>query len=189
MEGPPGGRSRAPARILRSGAGIAAHARYFFSFVFDRLISRRSTTPVCVPSGRYMSHPLVPSVMICLALLLSTGWFFERCKKAGTKPPVRTGEKKKEPEKKINEETINAEKRALSAWMRANTWYPRGAVGRGGRGQGRPGGVHRYGAIAIPPRSFRPRHSPRPSPPWRSSSSPTAGILSLNDPISKYFSA
>ncbi len=70
-----------------------------------------------------MSHPLVVPILICMALLLSTGWFWEDTKKK-ERPPARSAEIKAAQEKRVSDEKINAEKRALSSWMRANTGGP-----------------------------------------------------------------
>jgi CubicO group peptidase (beta-lactamase class C family) len=71
---------------------------------------------------RYMSHQLVQPVLLCAVLLVLAACCCGGKKKDA--PPVRTDPKKAESEKKASEEKINAEKNALSYWIRANTGGP-----------------------------------------------------------------
>lgn len=66
-----------------------------------------------------MSHPFVTPVMVCLILFLAAACCGEKTRQE--RPPDRAADNKAGQEKKIRDERINAEKRTLSLWMRANT--------------------------------------------------------------------
>ncbi len=63
------------------------------------------------------------ALSLCITVMISSGCFVEENQKK-EQPKPKPDAEKIEAEKKIQEQKINSEKQNLSYWMRANTWYP-----------------------------------------------------------------
>jgi len=78
---------------------------------------------VMISPGSHRSDPVIAVLLLCFSAVLLSGCFIEEQQKKDQARPKPNAEKI-EAEKKARELKINAEKQNLSAWLRANTWYP-----------------------------------------------------------------
>lgn len=133
---------------------------------------------------RNIDRVFMISLCACFFMMFSAGCFVEeQQKKEQVKPKPDAG--KTETDRKVREQKIFAEKQALSQWMLANTWYPV---------------VPSAAAVVVEGNAIVDMETVRcdPSTPFLAASLTKTftaiailqlvdrGIISFNDPISKY---
>jgi CubicO group peptidase (beta-lactamase class C family) len=70
-----------------------------------------------------MTRVVVAFIPLCFFVITSSGCFVEEKQKKNQVKP-RPDTEKTEADRKAREQKVNSEKQFLSQWMRANTWYP-----------------------------------------------------------------
>lgn len=75
-----------------------------------------------IPRSCHKACQVIAALFLCASLIILSGCFVEERQKKEPAAPKPDAEKI-EAESKARELKINAEKRNLSAWLRANTWY------------------------------------------------------------------